>query len=267
MSAFDDLEQDVEDLQSAQLDQADQLTDHETRLGPVEDFLADWSDLDPSMVGHLQFPLTQDDIDLINSAVGAAVHGYQVFTGNGTFTVPTGVTKFHVKLVGGGGAGGAGGGGGGAGGYSESFALDLTGVVTVTVTIGSGGNGVTSGNGQNGGNSSFGSYMTANGGIGGSSSGNNGGTATGGDVNIQGQPGRDLFQISTGGLGTSHENTGDGGSNPLGLGGRGHQVNYGSQANGSVGTGYGAGGSGGFNDAGSAIAGGPGTGGVCIIIW
>ena len=260
------MEQDVEDLQQASLDQNDRLDDHEARLQPVEDFVGNWSDLDPALVGHLSFPLTQDDIDLIQSAVGTTVHGKQVFTSSGTFTIPTGVTKLHVILIGGG-AGGGQGGGGGSGAYCEAYNLDVTGVASIAVTIGAAGNGVSSGNGTSGGDSTFGTYLTAHGGVYGTSSGGIGGLASGGDLNIQGGSGKDLFQFSTGGLGTSHQFTGDGGSNPLGKGGPGKPNSYGFYVNGVVGTGPGAGGSGAFNDSSTPVSGGPGTAGQCIVIW
>lgn len=111
--------------------------------------------------------------------------------------------KCKVKVIGAGGSGGVGnavtaagqsaiaGGGGGSGGISESL-LDLTGIDSVTVTVGVGGTPVTSlsTNGVSGGTSSFGSYLSATGGIGGGQpSGGESGIGTGGDTNSSGGPG------------------------------------------------------------------------------
>ncbi len=130
---------------------------------------------------------------LMNATLTAAAIEAQVaadltvFTASGTWTKPTGYpddTKVVVELWGAGGGGARSGtgrisGGGGGGGYTVSqFALaDLPS--SVSVTIGAGGTGRTgsSGAGTDGGNSTFGSLLTAYGGAGGLdvSSGNGGG--------------------------------------------------------------------------------------------
>ncbi|XLV72547.1 glycine-rich domain-containing protein [Ralstonia syzygii subsp. celebesensis] len=109
--------------------------------------------------------------------------GVQQFTANGSFTVPAGVTKLWVSLVGGGG-GGAGSingaaytaGGGGSGGVQYRVPVTVTPGQVVAVTIGSGGaGGIGSGsggtyansNGASGGASTFGALLTASGGAGG----------------------------------------------------------------------------------------------------
>lgn len=102
----------------------------------------------------------------------------QTFLASGTWTKPTGGYKFaRVQLWGAGGSGANvnsggndAGGGGGGGAYREVwFAIgDLTS--TVSVTIGAGGAAKAAGTqaaGANGGDSSFGAYMTAYGGAGG----------------------------------------------------------------------------------------------------
>lgn len=98
--------------------------------------------------------------------------------------------KCYVKVVGGGGSGGrANGGGGGGGGGIAIKMVDLTGVSSVAITVGSGGVGLpsasTTSNGNPGGSSSFGSYCSATGGNGGGSggSGGGGGMGSGGDFN------------------------------------------------------------------------------------
>jgi hypothetical protein len=111
------------------------------------------------------------------SSLGTNTLNKTTFTGpTGTFTVPTGFKGFlYVTLVGGGGGGGAydsgsssGGGGGGAGAiwYRAPVWVDQAVTSSVSVTIGAGGT-VTSTNGNPGGNSTFGSYLTAYGGGGG----------------------------------------------------------------------------------------------------
>jgi hypothetical protein len=103
---------------------------------------------------------------------------YQVFTANGTFTVPTGITAVSVSLW----AGGGGGKGGGSGASSNAGVAGNGGtvnaIVTVTpgasisVTVGAGGNGSsgsasTTSNGSTGGTTSFGSLASITGGGGG----------------------------------------------------------------------------------------------------
>lgn len=100
------------------------------------------------------------------------------------WTVPVDVDKICVEVWGAGG-GGALGGAGGGGGYVKAI-LDVNAGQTFSVTVGGGGNGVSSGStaqGGNGGNSTFsgnGATLTGNGGLGASSTnfGSGGGWAS-----------------------------------------------------------------------------------------
>ncbi len=130
----------------------------------------------------------------------------QVFSSNGTFTIPSGITKVKVTLVGGGGgtAGAPTNGeilAGGGGATAIKWLTSLTSGNTISVTVGSGGTASGSAGvaGGAGGNSSIASgtqsitTVTANGGAGGGVSGvgspGSGGTATNGDLNMSGSSG------------------------------------------------------------------------------
>lgn len=163
----------------------------------------------------------------------------RIYTSSDTWTKPAGLLKVEIEVVGGGAngttVGGDGGGaGGGAGGYSKKtiYAGDLGSTETVTV-------------GAVAGTSSFGSHVTCTG-----ASSATGGTATGGDINIDGQHGEQPTDDSNSSSQTGFG--GSGGSNPLGFGGARD-----SQAS----TGYGSGGAG--NDEGGS--GGAGTQGIVIV--
>ncbi|MDU9031753.1 phage tail protein [Pseudomonas corrugata] len=177
-----------------------------------------------------------------------------------TWTVPVGVKKAWVTVIGGGGGGGRSGvsgigsGGGGGGGFSQRL-VDLSTVSSVTVTVGTGGAGAIAEGvaGDTGGTSSFGAFLSATGGVGGlgsSSAGlasgpGGGGGGTGGDFNTS--------------LGVGHVSYGAVGGSGGGPGGRCTQGPY----PGNGGMGPGGGGSGalfGYN-------GGPGAAGNVIIQW
>jgi hypothetical protein len=144
--------------------------------------------------------------------------GTVYFTSSGSFvkadplgTGDIGLRAIRVRAVGGGGSGGGAditsagqtshGGGGGGGGAAVLFVADVTVLDTsVTVTRGSGGAGVSAGNGSAGGTSSFGSLCVATGGGGGqtvtASNGltipgraGAGGVGTDGDLLIRGSQG------------------------------------------------------------------------------
>ena len=107
--------------------------------------------------------------------------GQQVFTSDSTFTVPEGVHKVDVLVVGGGGAGSGGtSGGGGAGGLVWKTGHGVTPGDNISVTVGAGGSGgATASPGTNGENSSFGSIVAQGGGHG--ASGQSGGGTAAGD--------------------------------------------------------------------------------------
>ncbi len=126
---------------------------------------------------------------LITKYGGKAIgEGYtlhtEIFTKNGHFTVPRSKDqKFAVRLFGGGGGYGAGGGGGS--GNMNFGILKLNFGEDVYIAIGSNGaNGWDQNGGNNGGVTSFGSYLSATGGEGGSifsaHKGGNGGAGGGG---------------------------------------------------------------------------------------
>lgn len=218
----------------------------------------------------------------ISAANGTMVgSGTQTFTGNGTFTVPTGVYRILVEVWGGGGGGGgggsgnqAGGGGGGGGGYAAAWIAVSPGN-QYAVTIGGGGGGGTNGNNATGGgNTTFGSLLTANGGVGGQ-----GGTqATGGGGAGGGGSGAPSWVVNGGGNGgggsISTGNGGAGGASPNALGGGGGSAGIypGGGVNGNPGGAGGAygGGGGGGSDADSLHGGGNGgngAAGVCRVAW
>ena len=152
----------------------------------------------------------------INNAANAYEYDYsdlisvQIFTSNGTWTKPTGITRIRVQLVGGGGGGTGHGEAGGAGGYSERI-IDVTGVSTISVTIGGGGGGENYHNVAGGGGAtSFGPYLSASAGEGarnvGGHCGGRPGIGSGGNINLYGG----------GGAGHTNHGGGEGGSSYFG---------------------------------------------------
>ncbi len=161
---------------------------------------------------------------------------YFTTVGTSTWTKPTNVQKIYVIVIGGGGTGGGAtsntGGGGGAGGRGDKI-IDVSATSSVVVTVGA----ATA-------TSSFGAYVISSpGGIGGTSAsiadGGTGGSATGGDININGDSGT-MGVVLTG---------------PFYLGGKGGSGLWGGFS-------YGNGGHGGANGAGSA-----GNQGIVIVYW
>lgn len=205
-------------------------------------------------------------------AGGGGYASNQVFTASGTWTKPTGVKLVKARVQGAGGGGGGCAGGqnnsdaGSAGGYCEET-IDVSGVASVTVTVGAGGTAGASGNnnGGDGATSSFGTYCTATGGSGGYSSDNsngqayprgNPGTGTGGDFNVSG---------GWGGKGSrqSESISSMSGSSYFGGGASGSISASGGNA-GQSGSAYGSGGGSAFQNPTDA-AGGAGKAGIVII--
>lgn len=194
------------------------------------------------------------------AAGGGGFSNMQVFESSGTFTVPAGITKVKVTVVGGGGGGSSvatqvdtGGGGGGA---AIEIISGLTPGGTVSVTVGGGGAVNTSG-----GTSSFGAFCSATGG----KHGNNplatdttvgqGGLGSGGNLNIRGDNGEmaKLGEVSFDPAGGSLSG-GNGGSSILGGGGRGGPTyNFSAGAGGAYGGGGGQ--AGGIGSAAAGAAG------------
>lgn len=220
-------------------------------------------------------------LQLSNSAgfVGRKI-GEQWITTSGTYTPTPGTKRINVMIIGGGGGGGGGqansagyvsaGSGGGAGGASRKT-IDVTSSFSVSVTIGSGGAAgiFSSSQPSDGGATSFGSYMTANGGGRGSNCGSvafgvtqlvangGGGVSSGGDINTNGGSGGPAIILGQG-------YTSGGGGNSAVAGG-GQPIATNTSVNGIDGS-YGSGGSGAYVLAsGSEKNGGRGGAGVCII--
>ena len=156
------------------------------------------------------------------TAAAPVAKGMQVFTSNGTFTAPAGITTVKVTCVGGGGGGGGGwevsneggttsyyGGNGGVAATAVKY-VSVTPGSTYSVAVGAGGTGGTSGlgstNGGPGGQTSFGiSIVTAVGGGGGFTAptgnpGTNGSTGTG-DLVLAGAGQTALTGVTYGGGG------------------------------------------------------------------
>ncbi len=190
----------------------------------------------------------------------------QVFTSSGSFVVPNGVSAVRIKAVGGGGSGGyhntMPSAGGGAGAQAIGIVSGLVAGQVIPVTVGAGGAAPGSyANGNNGGASSFGSYMTAGGGVGGSggtainfaNAGGAGGVAYGGQLNISGSFGTDSITVACRGGDGGGPGNGRGTSGPL---------------SGIAAATYGGGGGGGGCSTGAnpvGYPGGAGAGGVVII--
>jgi len=183
----------------------------------------------------------------------------QIFTSNGSFVAPDGVTKVYLSMIGGGGGGspGDGGqGGGGAGGYVINYPYTVVPGNSYAVVVGSGGAGGLGGGdlGDAGTASTFDATVTVPGGGAGNPGAGGGGysssSATGGLYAGQGGSGATLAK----GMG--------GGGSPFGAGGNGSAVGPGSNAGANTGAG-----GGGTSKTGPTEAGGNGGSGLVIVMW
>lgn len=175
----------------------------------------------------------------------------QIFTSSGTFSVPTGITKIHYRMVGGGGGGAQGattanGSGGEAGAYGEGW-LSTSATTSIKVTIGALGTGHTGsqGVGTAGTATVFGNIIC---------SGGSGGSDTSTVASSAVCTNADFYIAGQGSNNTIAGAPGLGGSNPLGNGGI-----FGAAAQG-----YGGGGGPGT---GAATNAGNGTAGILLLNW
>jgi hypothetical protein len=217
-----------------------------------------------------------------NGVLSSPAPQVATFNSSQNWTVPAGVTSVEVLVVAGGGGGGpgdngnSGGGGGGAGGVSYSASTAVTPGASISVTVGTGGVQLTKG-----GNSSFGSLLSAEGGGGGANGA--AGSLNPGGIGGSGGGGS---RSGVGGSGTSGQGNNGGNATAAGGGGGGRGSSGASASGVNGGTGgngqaysisgssitYGGGGGGGRADTtgvcGSGGAGGGGHGGggpgVCL---
>jgi len=204
--------------------------------------------------------LTSNGTTWQSSAPTSTGVNVQTFTSSGTWTKPSlaAGSRVLIQAWGGGGSGGranANMGGGGGGGYNERWLTLSQMGATETVTIGAGGAAkTTNGAGNDGGNTSVGSLITAYGG-GGSIAATNQGGGGGGQLSAASSsggtnPGKPWYLFNT---------DGGGGNAYLGTGGAGSSAgNAGVEA---FNHGGGGGAGGGINAGGASVWGGGGGGG------
>ena len=188
-------------------------------------------------------------------------------TASETYTVPAGITKIVIDLISAGGGGGGSDGNWTSGGSAGSNAIKTLAVsvgqtYTVTIAVGGGAGGTSSGSGGTGGTASFvnASGTTVNlqctGGGGGVVNGapGVGGTATGGDLNINGARGSSGIPAG--------QSAWRGASTRWGF--SGGQLDI-STTSAQAGVGYGAGGCGAYYVGTSSSVGADGRPGLCVI--
>lgn len=236
---------------------------------------------DISGSGHeldLIYNSTADKWVLLNpTSMVSSAPDVQTFTGNGTWTKPSGYQsscRVLLQAWGGGGSGGAGslagteGGGGGGGGYKETWLALSALSATETITIGAGGTAVSGSSvGVVGGDTTIGSLLTAYGGGGGGYNTAGGGGGGGGGLTAAGTSGTNAVTGGAGGaptgVGGGAGGTGDtsaptaGGSSIYGGGGGGGSQDSGANSLGVGGASvYGGGGGGGAGETTNGAAGG-----------
>lgn len=234
------------------------------RVGALSDLQAD--DIVNGSIYELIYDGT--NFQLQSSAIAnSTLVALQVFTSSTTYNKTGGAVVALAIVIGAGGgaagvnsATGAGSNGAGGGGCSIKR-IDLTGISSETVTVGTGGTagGTAPTAGSNGGTSSFGSHCSATGGSGtgisGSSEAGAAGVGSGGDINLKGGGGEHSNAGSTGG---------HGGNAPFGGGGgRGFSV---GSSNGEAGGNYGGGGGGAYDLSGFGRSGGAGADGIVYVL-
>lgn len=224
-------------------------------------------------------PDEDGDLALLSNLFG--IKQIDVLTGSGTFTTPNNVSKLIVFAVGGGGGGagapntssiarvsGSGGGGG--------FAIHEIATPDADYAYACGAAGTGSGSGSNGGDggdTTFGTIITAEGGT--------GGTLTTSSVASMFVPSSEGGSVSTGGnilakkgeasdgstkISATVRQAGKGGGSPFGSGGIPNPANSSASSSaGKAASGYGAGGGGGVSSTTTAVAGGAGTAGLIIV--
>jgi hypothetical protein len=247
-------------------------------------------DMNSTNINNLALPTIADQA--VNKTYADSLRFIPIMvllTTTGSFTVPVGVTKLKVTVIGGGGGGASGvansGSGGGAGGGAAIGVLTVTPNQVIAYTIGAAGiGGVGGGNGGNGGTTTF-STISATGGTGGtiypggtnpSVVGVSGGVGSGGDINLRGGRGG-AANFITQNSNNAYPASGDGGDGASEYGGKGAKGVVKTSTNGSGGSltgqsadtnSYGAGGSGACVSATSVTVGtfgGAGASGAIII--
>lgn len=213
------------------------------------------------------------------SGFGTGFSNLQILTSGVSWTVPTGVRRWKVTVVGGGGQGGGSaataghvGNGGGSGAVVVGFYNFVAGQTSMTYNIGAAGSGAgTNVQGTSGGasNTTYNAVVyNAGGGGGGNTSatidgGGIAGVGTGGTWNFTGDKGH-----SGGVAAATNPVTGVGGDTRFGLGMGGGHPGTAAGATGEAAEGYGAGGSGGKSgSSATARAGGAGVAGIIVVEW
>lgn len=226
------------------------------------------SDIDLGTIDNRFRKIYVEDLDISGEIIGGVPSQIVTITSSQTWTVPDGVTKVLVEGVGGGGGGAGSNGGlsvsGGGAGYCRKI-IDLTGIPSVSITVGTGGAGGASGSnpGADGNDTTFGSEFTAGKG----KANGTGGTATGGDLNIPGNlAGPSIPLYGSGSTTNRNVMSGMGGGTFFGPGAASVLGEIASQAPGNAAIIYGGGGSAGaVGTSGSNTTGGSGCDGVIVI--